>query len=177
MAAGKPVQKQHGHRALSVLKALLWLWDCVSPPPPFFFSPMERWERDKQEALTSVSPATELGGSQDLHLDGELGSSSRSCISGSIIGQKCVSIPKFIPSSACTLIWLEHSQVTYPFIGEHGQGHRSRGAGGAGGCQMSRPHWAGSPLPTHQHRALPHGWWPSQPCSRPPFLVSSSAAF
>lgn len=39
MAAGKPVQKQHGHRALSVLKALLWLWDCVSPPPPFFFPP------------------------------------------------------------------------------------------------------------------------------------------
>lgn len=125
---------------------------CIPTPPPSsisppLFFPMERWEQDKQETLTSVSPATELGGSQDMHLDGELGSSSRSCVSGSIIGQKCVSIPRFILSSACTLIQLEHSQVTYPFIGEHGQGQSSGGAGGAGGCQMSRPHWAGSPYP------------------------------
>lgn len=79
---GEPLHRGLWPHYLASSGALPWLWASA---PRFF--PMETWEQDKKAALTSASPATELGGSQDVHLDRELGSNSRPCILGSIISQ------------------------------------------------------------------------------------------
>lgn len=71
-------QELHRSSPSAVGQSLHWdLWPCeifrdlpwLQASAPRLFFPMETWEQGKKAGLTSVSPAMELGDSQDMHLD------------------------------------------------------------------------------------------------------------